>query len=100
MGCSLNVTRLVANIAITFYITRSKIMIFGISARGRGGVGAEWVVMEAQPDELQLARLLESPEALENLPSIISDIKARKAASLAHLSDNMAGQVCASYRSG
>ena len=68
-----------------------------ISARG---AGAEWVVMEAQPDELQLARLLDSPEALENLPSIISDIKARKAASLAHLSDNMAGQVCASYRSG
>lgn len=57
------------------------------------------MVMEGQPDELQLARLLESPEALENLPSIISDIEARKAASSAHLSDNMAGQVRASRRS-
>jgi hypothetical protein len=55
--------------------------------------------MEAQPDELQLERLLASPEALKNLPSIIADIEARKAASLAHLSDSMAGQVCASYRS-
>ena len=93
MGCSLNVTRLVANIAnMWFALTLWKSV--------HGAAGAEWVVMEAQPDELQLARLLESPEALENLPSIISDIRARKAASLAHLSDNMAGQVCASYRSG
>jgi hypothetical protein len=46
-----------------------------------------------QLDTMQVARLLERPEALDSLPSIIADVKARKAANEAHLSNNMAGQV-------